>query len=57
LGAVIVSNIEVADLPATLTSLNPFFEYGKTMVLEIEADDLVGNKLQLTHTFVIEPKP
>lgn len=57
LGASLTSNIEVADLSATLTSLNPFFVYGKTMTLKIEADDLEGNQLRLTHTFTIEPKP
>jgi hypothetical protein len=57
LGAIIISNVEVADLPATLTSLNPFFEYGKTMTLEIEADDLEGNQFRLTHVFTIEESP
>jgi hypothetical protein len=57
LGAVIISNVEVADLPATLTVLNPFFEYGKTMTLEIEADDLEGNQFRLTHIFTIEESP
>ncbi len=57
LGANLISNIKVADLSATLTSLNPFFVYGKTMTLEIEADDLEGNQLRFTHIFTIEPKP
>jgi len=57
LGASIISNIQTADIPAVLESINPFFEYGKTMVLEIEADDLEGNQFRLTHTFVIESKP
>ena len=57
LGATLISNIEVADLSATLTSLNPFFVYGKTITLEIEADDLEGNQLRFTHIFTIEPKP
>jgi len=57
LGATIISNIQVADLPATVEGLSPFFEYGKTMVLELEAKDLEGNTFTLTHTFVIEPKP
>jgi len=57
LGASIEANIKVADLSATLTSLNPFFVYGKTMTLEIEADDLEGNQLSLIHIFTIEPKP
>jgi hypothetical protein len=57
LGASLEANIKVADLSATLTSLNPFFVYGKTMILEIEADDLEGNQLRFTHTFTIEPKP
>lgn len=57
LGAIIISNIEVADLPATLVSINPFFEYGKTMTLEIEADDLEGNQFRLTHVFVIQESP
>jgi len=57
LGATIISNIQTADLPAVVESLNPFFEYGKTMVLEIAADDLEGNQFRLTHTFEIEPQP
>ncbi len=57
LGASITSNILTADLSAVATSINPFFEYGKTMILEIAADDLEGNQFRLTHTFVIEPKP
>ena len=57
LGATLVSNVKVTDLSATLNILNPFFEYGKTMVLVIEADDLDGNPFRLTHTFVIELKP
>ncbi len=57
LGATIVSNIQVADLSASLTVLNPFFEYDKTITLEIEADDLEGNQFRLTHIFTIEPKP
>lgn len=57
LGASIEANIKVADLSATLTSLNPYFVYGKTMTLEIEADDLEGNQLRFTHTFTIESKP
>ncbi len=57
LGATIISNIAVADLPAALESNNPFFEYGKTIVLEIEADDLLGNQFRLTHTFIIENRP
>ena len=57
LGATIISNIQTADLSAVTESINPFFEYGKTMVLEIAADDLEGNQFRLTHTFIIEPKP
>jgi len=57
LGATIISNIQVADLPATMEILSPFFEYGKTMVLDLEVKDLEGNTFTLTHTFVIEPKP
>jgi hypothetical protein len=57
LGAILISSIDTADLAAELVVLNPFFEYGKTMVLEIEADDLAGNQFRLTHTFVIEQRP
>jgi hypothetical protein len=57
LGATLISNIKTADLSAVAESNNPFFEYGKTMVLEIAADDLAGNQFRLTHTFEIEPKP
>lgn len=57
LGAIIISSIKTADLPAVVESLNPFFEYGKTMTLEIEADDLEGNQFRLTHTFTIESAP
>lgn len=57
LGATIVSNVKVADLPATLNPLNTFFEYGKTIVLEVEVADLEGNQLIFTHTFTIEPNP
>lgn len=56
LGASIVSNIKTADLPAVMESLNTFFEYNKTIVLELEVADLEGNQLQFTHTFTIEPK-
>jgi len=54
LGASIESNIKTAELPAVIESLNPFFEYGKTIVLDIEVDDLEGNQLSFTHTFTIE---
>jgi hypothetical protein len=57
LGASIVSNIQTADLSAVTESINPFFEYGKTMILEIRASDLEGNEFSLTHTFTIESKP
>ena len=57
LGASIISNIKTADLSAVTESINPFFEYGKTMVLEIAADDLEGNQFRLTHTFIIESQP
>ncbi|MBD3260708.1 MAG: hypothetical protein GF334_03390 [Candidatus Altiarchaeales archaeon] len=57
LGASIVSNIKTADLPASVSSLNTIFEYGKEIVLELEVADLEGNQLSFTHTFTIEPKP
>jgi hypothetical protein len=57
LGAILESNIKVAEMPATLTVLNTFYEYGKTIVLEIEVDDLDGNQLRFTHTYVIESRP
>ncbi len=57
MGALLISNIKVADMPATLTVLNTFYEYGKTIVLEIEVDDLDGNQLRFTHTYKIEPRP
>jgi hypothetical protein len=57
LGATLVSNIQVADLPAYLNSLNTIFEYGKTIVLEVEVADNNGNQLSFTHTFTIEDKP
>jgi hypothetical protein len=57
MGAVIESNIKVADMPAALNVLNTFYEYGKTIVLEIEVDDLEGNQLRFTHTYVIEERP
>jgi hypothetical protein len=57
LGASLVSNIKVADLPAYLNSLNTIFEYGKTIVLEVEVADNNGNQLSFTHTFTIEDKP
>jgi hypothetical protein len=57
LGASLVSNIKVADLPAYLNSLNTIFEYGKTIVLEVEVADNEGNQLSFTHTFTIENKP
>lgn len=56
LGATIESNIKVANLPAALTALNPYFEYGKTMTLEVEVSDLEGNTLSFVHTFTIENK-
>jgi hypothetical protein len=55
LGATIISNVQTADLPAVMGNLNPFFEYGKTMVLEITVSDLEGNEFSLEHIFVIEP--
>jgi hypothetical protein len=57
LGASIESNVKTAELSAALESLNPFFEYGKTIVLEIEVDDLEGNQLRFEHTFIIESRP
>jgi hypothetical protein len=57
LGASITSNIEIADLPASLNVLNTFFEYGKTITLEFSAMDLEGNFMSFTHTFTIEPHP
>jgi hypothetical protein len=54
LGASIISNIQTADLPASLNSINTFFEYGKTMVLEVEVADNAGNQLTFTHIFTIE---
>ncbi|KKL62374.1 hypothetical protein LCGC14_2185820, partial [marine sediment metagenome] len=57
MGALLISNIKVANLPAVLTPLNTFYEYGKTIVLEIEVDDLDGNQLRFTHTYTIEPRP
>lgn len=57
LGAVLVSNVKTADLSASLNSLNTIFEYGKTIVLEVEVTDNEGNRLSFTHTFTIEDKP
>lgn len=57
LGASIEANIQTADLPAALNILNPFFEYGKTMTLEVEVADLEGNQLFFTHDFTIEDNP
>jgi len=57
MGALLISNIKVADMPAALTVLNTFYEYGKTIVLEIEVDDLDGNQLRFIHTYTIEPRP
>jgi len=57
MGALLISNIKVADMPAVLTVLNTFYEYGKTIVLEIEVDDLDGNQLRFIHTYTIEPRP
>jgi len=57
MGALLISNIKTADMPAALTVLNTFYEYGKTIVLEIEVDDLDGNQLRFIHTYTIEPRP
>ncbi|KKL61049.1 hypothetical protein LCGC14_2199200, partial [marine sediment metagenome] len=57
LGASLVSSIQTADFPAYLNSLNTIFEYGKTIVLEIEVADNEGNQLSFIHTFTIEDKP
>lgn len=57
LGAYLESNIKTADLSAVLVSLNPYFEYGKTITLDLEVTDLEGNQLQFTHTFTIESDP
>lgn len=57
LGASIESNVKVADLSAFLNVKNPFFEYGKTMTLEVEVSDLEGNIFSFTHVFTIEEDP
>ena len=57
MGATLTSNVKVAEMPATLNTVNTFYEYGKIIVLEIEVDDLEGNQLRFTHTYTIEPKP
>ncbi len=57
MGATLISNIKVADMPAAVTVLNTFYEYGKTIVLEIEVDDLDGNQLRFSHTYIIEQRP
>jgi len=45
------------NLISNIISNNPFFEYGKTMTLNIEAEDFAGNKLEYTWSFIIEQKP
>jgi len=57
MGATLISNIKVADMPAAVTVLNTFYEYGKTIVLEIEVDDFDGNQLRFSHTYIIEQRP
>ncbi len=57
LGAYLESSTKTADLGAALESINPFFEYGKTITVEIEAEDYEGHQLVFTHTFIIEPRP
>lgn len=42
------------DIGASLISNNTFFEYGKTMDLELEAADFAGNKRIFTWSFTIE---
>ncbi len=54
LGAVLVSNIKTADLPASLNPISTIFEYGKTIVIQVEVADNEGNQLSFTHTFIIE---
>lgn len=57
LGAFIEANIKTADLSAEINALNPYFEYGKTMTLELEVADLEGNQLRFVHVFTIEDRP
>jgi len=56
LPAMIVSNITTADLLAVVGSDNPFFEYGKTITLEIDVADLAGNQLTFVRVFTIQSK-
>lgn len=57
LGAYIESNIKTADLEAVMDTSNPYYEYGKTITVEIEVSDLEGNQLHFTHTYTIEDAP
>jgi hypothetical protein len=41
-------------LSGYIESNNPFFEYGKTMNLVLEAQDFAGNKLEFSWSFTIE---
>jgi len=56
LGASIISNIQIADLPASLDPQSTHFEYGKTIDIEVEVFDNEGNRLSFTHTFIIQDK-
>lgn len=47
-------NPPAQEISALYISNNTFFEYGKTMVMELEAEDFAGNKLLKQWSFTIE---
>lgn len=42
------------ELSGYIESINPFFEYGKTMNMVLEVEDFQGNKLEYKWSFTIE---
>lgn len=44
------------DIISQYISNNPYFEYGKTMTIQLELEDFSGNKLDYTWSFKIEDK-
>lgn len=53
---IIAEGVNNLSLSGYIESINPFFEYGKTMNLVLETEDFAGNKLVFSWSFTIEDK-
>lgn len=51
---ILAEGVNNVTLSGYIESINPFFEYGKTMNLVLEAADFAGNKLLFSWSFTIE---